>query len=881
MRYGCEHTMPRLMRQALIVMAAVALCDLAAAQPPEAVPLAGVWGPSTPPRAMMLVGDRLVVAGDFDYIGPPTGTFAIADAADGRITVPGRPVSDPVIDMASDGAGGWYVLLGHRYSPTLTTLVHLRADGTRDSTWTPPAANRRISGVLRAGGHLLIKGGFSTVNGAPRYGVAALDPASGAVRPWNAQLQPGFADAGVIVWAEDGGRVYVGGDFVSAGGLPRQSLAVLDAVTGATLPSTFPAAAWFEVDQISAAGGRVYLNWLCGADLCGYSSDGTLLPGWRLYLLFGQRGPRVVTPTRIYVAGIHGHDPAYRIRAFDAVTGEALPWQTPPLERSFGVQDLAVDGNRLIAVGNIASVGSARGGRVVAFDLNSGDPLPWRPQVGGTITRVLVDGTQVALGGDFASAGGIEKRGLAAIDLTTGRPAAVQPPDVDGRVDALARSGDLIVAGGGDRLVGFSATTGARIAEATVAGTVSALAFSDSTLYIGGAFSSLFGTPRRNLGAFDLQAGRVTAFDPQPDGTITRLIESSGAIYAVGSFQSVPGYGRDGVAAFDARDGSLLTFSTASDGPVHDVAFYRDRVLLAGVVGPNTYSTGTKWVDRVTGQDVPLGRPAPFVANAAGRTGDTVVVGGAPTPGYANAGLTAIDARTGGFLTWAPQLSGLLSLTAPYVQSIIGSPRYVAIGGDFQAADGQVVQNLVIYPAGRAGAPRRMTAAVSSSTVTVGWQPGSPAAAAYVLDAGTAPGASDIGTFALGTLTRVTGALPPGTYFLRVTGVGPAGVGLTGSEVVVTVPATSTAPQAPGGLTAVVAGNALTLRWSAASGNATTYMIEAGTAPGLSNIGAFATGDLDTSFATAAPPGTYYVRVRAANAFGVSAATNEVTVVVP
>jgi hypothetical protein len=40
-------------------------------------------------------------------------------------------------------------------------------------------------------------------------------------------------------------------------------------------------------------------------------------------------------------------------------------------------------------------------------------------------------------------------------------------------------------------------------------------------------------------------------------------------------------------------------------------------------------------------------------------------------------------------------------------------------------------------------------------------------------------------------------------------------------------------------------------------------------------------GTLDTTFSTHVPSGTYFVRVRAANAFGHSAPSNEVTIVVP
>jgi hypothetical protein len=63
------------------------------------------------------------------------------------------------------------------------------------------------------------------------------------------------------------------------------------------------------------------------------------------------------------------------------------------------------------------------------------------------------------------------------------------------------------------------------------------------------------------------------------------------------------------------------------------------------------------------------------------------------------------------------------------------------------------------------------------------------------------------------------------------------------------------------------------------SGTATSYILEAGTTPGASDVfnGNIA---LTTSIASVVGPGTYYVRVRAANHAGVGPPSNEVTIVV-
>jgi fibronectin type III domain protein len=91
------------------------------------------------------------------------------------------------------------------------------------------------------------------------------------------------------------------------------------------------------------------------------------------------------------------------------------------------------------------------------------------------------------------------------------------------------------------------------------------------------------------------------------------------------------------------------------------------------------------------------------------------------------------------------------------------------------------------------------------------------------------------------------------------------------------------APSAPANLAFQVSGSTVILTWSppAGGGATATYVLEAGTAAGQSNIVSFATGGTTTTFtATGVPNGTYFVRVRARNADGTSGPSNEATVVV-
>jgi Tol biopolymer transport system component len=87
----------------------------------------------------------------------------------------------------------------------------------------------------------------------------------------------------------------------------------------------------------------------------------------------------------------------------------------------------------------------------------------------------------------------------------------------------------------------------------------------------------------------------------------------------------------------------------------------------------------------------------------------------------------------------------------------------------------------------------------------------------------------------------------------------------------------------PTALIASSSGSTVTLTWNAPStgGAATSYMIEAGSGSGLADLASFGTGTNATSFsASDVSQGTYYTRVRAANASGTGAASDEVVLFV-
>lgn len=179
----------------------------------------------------------------------------------------------------------------------------------------------------------------------------------------------------------------------------------------------------------------------------------------------------------------------------------------------------------------------------------------------------------------------------------------------------------------------------------------------------------------------------------------------------------------------------------------------------------------------------------------------------------------------------------------------------------------------VLGAAAAPAAPTNLSATVSGSTVTLTWQPGAGSVGAtYSLEAGSAPGSSNLGAWPTVAPRLVATGVPDGRYFVRVRATSVNGVSGYSNEVDVRV-GCGAALVAPQSLVGSVSGLAVALSWTPVLG-ATGYLVEAGSAPGLANLAALPL--VATSLAGTVPAGTYYVRVRALSACGVGDASNEV-----
>jgi hypothetical protein len=175
---------------------------------------------------------------------------------------------------------------------------------------------------------------------------------------------------------------------------------------------------------------------------------------------------------------------------------------------------------------------------------------------------------------------------------------------------------------------------------------------------------------------------------------------------------------------------------------------------------------------------------------------------------------------------------------------------------------------------------------VYGSTVVLAWAaPTVFPAKSYVLEAGSVSGAANLANQNIGRdLTFTASPVPPGVYYVRVRAFGSGALSAASNEIVLSVGQSSggcaSAAAPPRGLTFSVRGNDVMLHWGhGGDGDTTSYVVEAGSYSGASNLATIDTMSTETSlYAAGVGDGTYFVRVRGKNKCGVTTSSNEIMI---
>jgi hypothetical protein len=378
-----------------------------------------------------------------------------------------------------------------------------------------------------------VSGGFQSIGGQTRNGLAALELSTANATAWNPK--PNISDplvTGVLTVSVGGSSVFVGGSFSSLGGVTRHNLAAVDATTG-------EATSWnpdAEPPPSLPSGPTPPLGFVYGVDAL------------------------VVSGGEVYVGGTFaevGGGARENLAALDPVTGKATSWNPGA---SGGVGWLAA-ATGLLYVGG--------GGGLRAVSTTTGTATSWAPAaLKGTLNSLILSGSTLYVGGLFTELGGQSRTSLGALSTTTGA-ALSWDPKLEGPFGAQADVASMALAGSRvyvDSDIGGGTQFTTAAFDATSGEPVAWLA-ADESLLTSPALAVANGAVYRGGTAADASSGLSLAWHPEIAGATT-IVTTGTHVYVGGRFSTTGGAAASGFASY--------TFK----GPVNNAA-----PTISGIAG--------------------------------------------------------------------------------------------------------------------------------------------------------------------------------------------------------------------------------------------------------------------------------------------------------
>ncbi|NUO80372.1 T9SS type A sorting domain-containing protein [candidate division KSB1 bacterium] len=424
-----------------------------------------------------------------------------------------------------------------------------------DARFLPPGLGYRnlsagsSSAIAVNGGEVYFGGVFSTAGGVPANNIAKWDGHS-----WIA-LGSGISggqNPGVYALAFNGSALYVGGQFNNAGGISVKNIAKWDGSTWSALGN---GVAGFVNNIAFGPNNEVYTVGNFGT---GHIAkwDGTSWSG-----LGGgvSGGGSPTSPTGLFAVAVKGNDvyvcgnfnkagtvTANKIAKWDGSQWSALGGGIAQTSRE-SINSVAVLGNTLVAAGDFLSIDNVKANRIAAWNGNQWQPLgPANSDglsgTGAYAYDLAVLGNTLYAAGSFTSAGG-------------------QPAD------------NIATWNG-------SAWTGLRSESARADQAFWVIAPYDSAIYVAGSKSSIGDIVTNRVAKFEggEWSGLGTGFDAASLQAIA--LNASGEVYIGGKFGSVAGVNASRIVKWNGTAWTAL--GSGLDGQVRAIALRGNDVFVGG-----------------------------------------------------------------------------------------------------------------------------------------------------------------------------------------------------------------------------------------------------------------------------------------------------------
>lgn len=470
------------------------------------------------------------------------------------------------------------------------------------------------------------------------------------------------------------GGYYIGGDFTTVNGNPRNNIFQIDAQRNLT---SFSPNVQGEVNELFFDNGKLILKGffyrINNQDLnrfaVYYTASGvfnqTFTSDNSVNTFIADGRNFTVNNGFLYFYTYSTGSKLCRFQLYSAFpTIEQLPLST------YGtISDLIFRNDTAFIFGGFTQIGTALRNNTAAINTSNFQVLPWYPNANGNIYSAAIDGNKMFVSGSFTSIGGRPCTKIAAINIQTSLAFEWYPEITN--IDANNR---------------------------TINSSVSKVLVDNGKLYVGGDFSNISTLYRSNFARFNTFDLTLDNWFSLADASV-QLIEKTGDHLLVsGRFNKIGGKLRSGFACLNLESGTVQPITANLDGDGTDIINAgNNEIFVSGKFG----TVNGQSRNRVAKLNITNGLLLPFNTNAPLNFGADKLEIGTFLYIFSERGLTAVDKDTGNTTGWRLQpTSAPGGAIGSYSRGILTAKELnskLYVGGYFGSINNEQINNLASF----------------------------------------------------------------------------------------------------------------------------------------------------------------------------------------
>ncbi|MDP1727267.1 MAG: PKD domain-containing protein [Bacteroidota bacterium] len=497
-----------------------------------------------------------------------------------------------------------------------------------------PSPNGTVYCITFSNNIVFAGGDFTSVGGLTRGRLVAINRTTGIPTNWAPYI------GGIVLSMEVyGNSIFIGGNFgyISNSSGVNYNFQNFGSIDTSSAAITHILSANMQVSSVQLYQNKLYVagafSFIHGAirnGMAAFNPVSGALSSWNpmAKTYSAAVGRFVFIGSRVYLNGTFdsvGGTPRWFLASVDTGAGNVSGWYPSigysPVE-SFGYYLNFSFGNSIYIGGAFTLNGHFRN-HLAGVNVENGQLISWNPPSGYIFGQHIFDVYAIAV-----------RDNMVYIN--------------DGFISALSKTTGLIQ---------WGLTTTTFLAEPTQ------MLLQGNTLYIGGAFSQINSVNRNCLGAVNINTHNVTSWNPNVvfgagRAYISAMAYADGKIYVGGAFTTIGGQGRNNLAAVDTVFGSATPWTPNTSGltGIRAICASADKIH---VLGNKLYA-----LDKVNGSLIAWSHPLAYAYNTTidysnytlSVSGGTLYAGAEFTGlgGLKRMGLASINLKTATITSWNP-----------------------------------------------------------------------------------------------------------------------------------------------------------------------------------------------------------------------------------